>query len=301
MRGLSEIRLGGRPLALLAVLSGAATVLIISGGSGRSPAQLAALVALRQRPGVSRRTAHRPRRRRLRDRPAGRRAAPSSTGWFGPGRRRNRRPGPPAATPSTDTTADGGAMRRARLRRRSASAARRRVSTCRRSATCSRSRCPPTATRTPSASVRRPRIFRLPGVEGHAAQRLSVARLSELADYLAMVSGQAPERGHQRRLHHVRRFSPERRSQPDGIVRGNGCVYPETALTIGDQVTASGHLPGRPTSPTWARRPARTRTRTPRNGVALPGTQPGCDTRPTRSSISIRCSISATAPPTTRT
>ncbi len=52
IRGLGEIRLGALSLALLAGLSCAATVLIISGGSGRSAAQLAALAALRQRPVV---------------------------------------------------------------------------------------------------------------------------------------------------------------------------------------------------------------------------------------------------------
>ena len=100
---------------------------------------------------------------------------------------------------------------------------------------------------------------------------------SELADYLAMVSGQGPNADTSGGCTTYADFPQTVAAQPDGLVPGDGCVYPETALTIGDQVTASGH--------TWkayiADMGAQTCVHPNSNAVAdstLPGTQPGYDT-----------------------
>src|SRR6202042_1766173 len=63
----------------------------------------------------------------------------------------------------------------------------------------------------------------------------------------------------------------------NGLVPGRGCVYPETALTIGDQVSSSGHV--------WRAYIAdmgKQACSHPNSGadddLALPGTEPGYDT-----------------------
>jgi hypothetical protein len=64
---------------------------------------------------------------------------------------------------------------------------------------------------------------------------------AELPDYLAMISGQAPNPDTSGDCPAYDDFPAG--SQPDsqGLVPGAGCVYPNTVLTIGDQVTAAGH------------------------------------------------------------
>ena len=64
---------------------------------------------------------------------------------------------------------------------------------------------------------------------------------AELPDYLAMISGQAPNPDTSSDCPTYDDFPAG--SQPDaqGQVSGAGCAYPNTVLTIGDQVTAAGH------------------------------------------------------------
>jgi len=63
---------------------------------------------------------------------------------------------------------------------------------------------------------------------------------SELPDYLAMVSGQAPNADTRGDCATYAEFSGSFTPASDGQVPGPGCVYPDTVLTVADQVTASG-------------------------------------------------------------
>jgi hypothetical protein len=63
---------------------------------------------------------------------------------------------------------------------------------------------------------------------------------SALPDYLAMISGQAPNADTRAECTTYNDFATTARTAKDGQVGGDGCVYPNTVLTIGDQVTASG-------------------------------------------------------------
>jgi phosphatidylinositol-3-phosphatase len=63
---------------------------------------------------------------------------------------------------------------------------------------------------------------------------------SELPDYLAMVSGQAPNSDTRSDCAIYAEFSGSATAAASGQVPGPGCVYPDTVLTVADQVTASG-------------------------------------------------------------
>ncbi len=63
---------------------------------------------------------------------------------------------------------------------------------------------------------------------------------SELPDYLAMISGQAPNADTTAGCSSYTEFPAGAKPAGDGQVPGTGCVYPNTVLTIGDQATASG-------------------------------------------------------------
>ncbi|MGO9973565.1 MAG: hypothetical protein ACLP01_12325 [Solirubrobacteraceae bacterium] len=100
----------------------------------------------------------------------------------------------------------------------------------------------------------------------------------ELADEIAMISGQGPNADTRSGCETYSEFPPATAAKANGLVDGNGCVYPDTALTIGDQVTASGHV--------WKAYLAgmgATACLHPNSGavddVTLPGGQPGYDTR----------------------
>jgi hypothetical protein len=63
---------------------------------------------------------------------------------------------------------------------------------------------------------------------------------SELPDYVAMVSGQAPNADTRSDCTTYAEFASSAKPLQDGQVPGAGCVYPNTVLTIADQVTAGG-------------------------------------------------------------
>jgi phosphatidylinositol-3-phosphatase len=65
---------------------------------------------------------------------------------------------------------------------------------------------------------------------------------SELSDYLAMVSGQAPNPDTSAGCTTYSEFPSGAKPDAAGLVPGDGCIYPVTALTIGDQVTGSGKV-----------------------------------------------------------
>ncbi len=63
---------------------------------------------------------------------------------------------------------------------------------------------------------------------------------TELPDYLAMISGQAPNTDTSSDCATYAEFASSAKAQSNGQFKGPGCVYPNTALTIADQVTAAG-------------------------------------------------------------
>jgi hypothetical protein len=65
---------------------------------------------------------------------------------------------------------------------------------------------------------------------------------AQLADDLALVSGQGPNPDTSDGCTTYAEFRSGTTAKANGLVPGSGCVYPETALTIGDQVSASGHV-----------------------------------------------------------
>jgi hypothetical protein len=100
----------------------------------------------------------------------------------------------------------------------------------------------------------------------------------ELADYLAMISGQGPNAATSAGCTTYLEFRQGVVAKSNGLVPGAGCVYPETALTIGDQVTAKGA--------TWKAYIADMGKQTcshPNSGAlddaVLPDTESGYDTR----------------------
>ena len=60
-----------------------------------------------------------------------------------------------------------------------------------------------------------------------------------LPDYLAMISGQAPNRDTERDCTTYAEFPASAAPNKAGEVPGRGCVYPSTILTIGDQLDAA--------------------------------------------------------------
>lgn len=63
---------------------------------------------------------------------------------------------------------------------------------------------------------------------------------AELPDYLAMISGQAPNADTRANCPIYAEFGAKAKVDKAGQMRGAGCVYPSTVQTIGDQVTARG-------------------------------------------------------------
>jgi hypothetical protein len=101
---------------------------------------------------------------------------------------------------------------------------------------------------------------------------------SELSDYIALVSGQAPNADTTAGCPNYNDFPSGTAPHGTGEVAGDGCVYPNTVLTIGDQVTASGkvwrsYLDGMGNSTC-----VHPSSGAPDNAV-LPGAGPGYDTR----------------------
>jgi len=64
---------------------------------------------------------------------------------------------------------------------------------------------------------------------------------TELPDYLAMISGQGPNPDTSSDCAIYAEFPSSAKAASDGQFGGTGCVYPNTALTIADQVTAAGN------------------------------------------------------------
>ena len=267
IRGVPDLRLGGVSLTLLAVVSGIATVMIVSDGGERTAAQLAALAALRERPAVV----------------AGPRTPPSAAPSRAPKHASASRVSAPAgSTASAQAPAP--------------------VSTPTPAATApASSDSAGTSSAKPSGANGLPRVghvFELAlSTQSYAAAfgRRSAAPYlrslvskgtllsdfqslgsGELADYLAMVSGQSPNPQTGTGCPTFANFPQGATAGRSGLVPGSGCVYPETALTIGDQVTASGHIWKAYVADMGTQTCAHPNSNAVQSGL-LPGTQPGYD------------------------
>jgi hypothetical protein len=234
---LRSIRLSRLQLAAVAAVSALATALIIAEALGRTPAQTAALAALRSRPTVIESGSARPR-------PAATPAAqttPAPTPSPGPAA-----PAPAPADSSSPTTTPAATT----------------TTTTTTSTTSTTPSSTPSTTKTKASPVKHVFVIALTTPSYDAAfGHGSVAHYlddelrpkgtllsgyhtlggAELPDYLAMIGGQAPNADTRADCPSYDEFPSSAKPSKSGQVPGTGCIYPNTALTIGDQVTASGH------------------------------------------------------------
>jgi phosphatidylinositol-3-phosphatase len=248
IRSLLDIRLSRFSLAVLATVSVLATVVIITNGSGHTTAQLTALAALREPVAQAQTvapaapaTAHTTS------------SAPASHGSSSPGSGSGASP-PPSSSGSgsgSGSGSDGGSANSD-------------TNTGGGSDDNSTGTTPATTT-TPAATSTLPKVshvfeialstttYKAAFADKSAAPYLHSLEAKgtllrgyeslghgELADYLATVSGQAPNAATSAGCTKYQEFRQGVVAKSNGLVPGIGCVYPETALTIGDQVTAKG-------------------------------------------------------------
>jgi phosphatidylinositol-3-phosphatase len=283
MRELLDIRLSRLSLAIIVALSALATVVILSGGGRRTPAEAAALVALRQAPATRTVVA-------VSSPAPATTASPSPSAASGHGGSTDGSTGDSATAPApstagttgTDTgnTGDTGTSN---------------------ASSTTGSNTSTTGTNTSAASnlpkvghvfeialstTRYPAAFehgRAPYL--HSLERkgtlLSGYRSlgsSELADNLAMISGQVPNADTRGGCPTYAEFPTAVVTKANGLVPGKGCVYPETALTLGDQVSSSGHV-WRAYVEDMGKQTCSHANSNAVDDLALPGTEPGYDSR----------------------
>jgi hypothetical protein len=63
---------------------------------------------------------------------------------------------------------------------------------------------------------------------------------ADLPNYIAMAGGQPPNSATQAECATFAEISPEAITDKNGVLSGTGCVYPNSVITIGDQLTSSG-------------------------------------------------------------
>ncbi|MGZ4183303.1 MAG: alkaline phosphatase family protein [Solirubrobacteraceae bacterium] len=241
---LREVRLSRLALAVVAAISGLATALVIATALGRTSAQSAATAALRHPPVIVRVAASRPA-----PEPA---AAPAAD------------PSPAAAPVDTsadaDVGADSGAQSSAPPATGDSSPAS--AGTTAPATTGATTTTTPTTTTAPQPKVGHVFMIALSTTSFEAAfGQQSVARYlntklrprgtflggyetlagSELPDYLALISGQAPNDDTLGGCSTYAEFPAKVKPSVDGQVPGPGCVYPNTITTLADQVTSAGH------------------------------------------------------------
>jgi hypothetical protein len=231
MRSLTRPRLTRAQLVIVAVLSAAATALIIVVASGRTPAQSAVLAALRHRQVVV-----------------------SAGGGSGTG------------AGSSDPAIDAGIAPAAAATAQQTSSDGSSTATDSGSGSTSDTTNTTTTTTTPSNTPTTPRAQHVFVVAlsttsydaafgpGSSARYLNGTLKRQgtflggyeslgadgLPDYLAMIGGQPPNPDTEAGCAAYAEFPTTATSDKAGIVSAAGCVYPNTVLTIGDQVTSSG-------------------------------------------------------------
>jgi hypothetical protein len=77
--------------------------------------------------------------------------------------------------------------------------------------------------------------------KGELLTDYSLLEPTDLANYIAMTSGQPPNPDTKAGCPKYSEFKGGTAPNSKGIVPGTGCVYPNTALTVGDQLTAGGY------------------------------------------------------------
>lgn len=289
MRELLDIRLSRLSLAIIVALSALATVVILSGGGRRTPAEAAALVALRQAPATRTVVAV--------SSPApapATTASPSPSAASGNGGSTDGSTGdsttaPAPSTADTTDTGDTGDTGDSGDTGTSDSS----------STTGSNTG---TSGTNASANSDLPKVghvfeialsttgYQAAFGHGHAPYLHSLAPKgtllsgyrslgsSELADNLAMISGQVPNADTRGGCTTFAEFPTAVVAKANGLVPGKGCVYPETALTLGDQVSSSGHV-WRAYVEDMGKETCSHANSNAVDDVALPGAAPGYDSR----------------------
>ncbi len=244
IRSLRAVRLSRSQLAAVAVSSAVATALIIASAMGRTGAESAALAALHRRAVV-------------REIPTRAPAAVSATATTGTGAPASTPTQNASATPASDSSATSGASSSSPVMTASDS-----------TAGGGGTVTPGTTTTTPPATPAAPKpskvkhvfVITVPSTDYQATfGQASVATYlnrtlrplgtllsgydtlggTGLPDGIAMTSGQAPNADTERGCATYAEFATTAHPAADGQVPGTGCVYPNTMLTIGDQVTSS--------------------------------------------------------------
>ena len=288
MGPLRTIRIGRSALALVALVSGLATVVIIHSGLGRTPAQTAALVALAQRRQLAAATPATP------VAPAAPAATPAaaasssaagadSTGDDGAGGSTGSSSADDSASDSGDSSADtsGGSGD-------DGSGGSGDDTSTNTSAAPSPDAGLPSIGHVFLLTLSTPGYADAFGKRSDAPYLRSLVRKGallnhfeslghgELADELAMVSGQAPNPDTSAGCTTFREYPSSAAADSKGLVAGKGCVYPDTALTLGDQVTSDGKVWG-----AYIDAMGKTTCQHPNSGastgLALPGTESGYD------------------------
>jgi hypothetical protein len=281
IRSLLDIRLSRFSAALLALVSALATAVILTSGDGRTPAQVAALAALRERPAVRQVVAQAPSTpARAPEAAGGGSSSPGSSGGGGGGDGGGGSSGSSSDTASSSNTGSSSTT---------SSVASDTSTTSTTTSTTPASTLPPVrhvfeiALSTSSYGAAfghgsaAPYLRSLAGKGTLLSGYQSLGR-GELADHLATVSGQAPNSDTAKGCATYTEFPQNTVAKTNGLVPGTGCVYPETALTIGDQASSNGDV--------WRAYIADMGTTScthpnsnAADDLALPGTQPGYDTR----------------------
>jgi phosphatidylinositol-3-phosphatase len=287
MRWLGSMRVGRPALALLACVSAVATVVIVHSGLRRTPAQTAVLAAVAQRRQLlATGTPARPAPSIPVATPAS--APPSPAGGAVGGSGSGGGTGGSSSGPTIGGSASDGAGTGGGD-----------TSTTVTSATSDTSTTPASTTPAPDAGLPAvDHVFLItlgtPGYadvfgRGSAAPYLrSLVRHGtlltgfqslghgELADELAMVSGQAPNADTTRGCPTYAEYPATANANAAGEVSGAGCVYPESALTIGDQVTSDGKVWGAYVAAMGTTSCLHPNSNTP-SDAALPGAASGYD------------------------
>jgi phosphatidylinositol-3-phosphatase len=241
MARLREVRLSRLALAIVAAISGLVTALVIATALGRTPAESAAAAALRHPPVIVHVAAVQP---------APEPAATTSTTTADPS----------AAALPADTSGDNAGSPGASSAASDAGGSSA-VSTGTTGSTTTGA-TNTTTTTTPQHKVGHVFVIALSTTSfeaafGHgSAARYLNAKLrprgtflggyetlarSELPDYLALLSGQAPNAATLGDCSTYAEFPAKVQPSADGQVPGTGCVYPNTITTLADQITAAGH------------------------------------------------------------
>jgi hypothetical protein len=295
MRSLLDIRLSRLSLAILVTLSALATVVILSGAGRRTPAEAAALVALRQPPTTTKTVV------------AAAPPAPATAASPSPSAASGNGDSSDAST--ADSTADSTTAPTASTTNSGDSGDSGDTGDTGDSGdTGTSDGSSTTGSNTGNTGTNASADGELPKVghvfeialsttgyqaafgHGHAPYLRSLERKgtllsgyrslgsSELADNLAMISGQVPNADTRGGCTTYAEFPTAVVAKANGLVPGNGCVYPETALTLGDQVSSSGHV-WRAYVEDMGKQTCSHPNSNAVDDLALPGTDPGYDSR----------------------